>query len=89
MTTRQTSKYGPMLFDASDYTTLLRRHATLRKAKDQLIRRVEYTQLITPGELLSAAIGQQYCFQSRGTPAFCSIPILLPSILSTSTPSPT
>lgn len=85
MTSRQSERYGPMLFDASDVTTLLRREGLLVQASDQKAGTLKPTQVLSPSQVLSAALGRQYCY--RTTQTYCKLPAVLPGILG-SVPTP-
>ena len=86
MTKRQTEKYGPMLFDASDYTRILKQRGIALRGSQQAgiglsTTRLQAPFLLSPGDLVSAALGTQAClFMSQGK--WCKLPTLLSTVVS-------
>lgn len=85
MTSRQSERYGPMIFDASDVTAMKRRIGFGNQATKQVAGTLKPTDVLSPSELLSAAIGATYCQTSAGV--YCKLPAVLPGILG-SAPTP-
>lgn len=80
MTSRQSERYGPMLFDASDVTTLKRRIGFGNQADKQVAGSLKPTDVLSPSQLLSAAVGAVYCNTANNL--YCTLPVRLVGILS-------
>ncbi len=80
MTARPEQKYGPMMFDASDMTTFIKRQGLIRQAAKQNANTLDYKYYLSPGQVVSAAIGVQNCQFYNG--AYCKLPAILPTIVS-------
>jgi hypothetical protein len=74
MTSRQSQRYGPMLFDASDVTTLLRREGNGHTLNSQTTGRVKQADWMGQGQRLDAVIGSLYCAYTAGQ--FCTLPVV-------------
>lgn len=80
MTTFNSAKYGPILFDASDYTKLIARKGLALDAKRQSGMDNKYPKTpfrLTPSNVLSAALSIQSCGSG-----WCNLPVILPTVLS-------
>ena len=80
MTSLSGLKYAPMLFDASDVTTLIKRRGLLLQSQKQVSNVLDYKYYLSPGEVVSAAIGKQYCLYTVSQ--YCKLPTILPTIVS-------
>lgn len=80
MTSRQSQRYGPMLFDASDVTTLKRRVGFGNQATKQVSGLLKPTDVLSPSQLLSAGVAGVYCNTSLGL--YCTLPVRLVGVLS-------
>jgi hypothetical protein len=80
MTSLSGLKYAPMMIDASDYTTLLKREGLLRQAAKQNSNVLDYKYYLSPSEVVSAAVGVQACQYYNGQ--YCKLPAILPTIVS-------
>jgi hypothetical protein len=77
MTSRPETRYGPMLFDASDVTQLIKRRGQIQTLVAQQLypSRVNFRDFTSPDQLRSAAIGQTYCYYTANT--FCTFPVTM------------
>ena len=80
MTARPEQKYAPMMFDASDYTTLIKRKGLIYQSAKQNANTLDYKYYLSPSEILSAGVGLQACQYYNGV--YCKLPTILPTIVS-------
>jgi hypothetical protein len=83
MTSRQSQRYGPMVFDAGDVTDLKKKTLLTNDLLRQIgtptspLRVPKGLNYLTPGEYLGASMGQYYCVYARGF--YCKLPTIMAS----------
>ena len=88
MTSRPETRYGPMIFDASDVTQMIKRKGQIRTLVAQQLypSRVNFRDFTSPDQLRSATSGQTYCYYTANT--FCTFPVTMLNLArGTSTPT--
>lgn len=81
MTSRQSERYGPMVFDASDVIELKKKTLLTNDLLRQIgtptstLRPPKGPNYLSPGEYLAASMGQYYCVYQRGF--YCRLPKIM------------